>query len=127
MSKAKLLLIVVTFVFSLLALIWLLTSSQIDTKQDQTRAQVEFVSEIANANLESIRSLSVKVAGSINDGFAASELLKPNALIDSWGEKLALKCVDEKCSQIIVLSKGPNRLNDNGDLDDIVSKDKRRK
>jgi hypothetical protein len=120
MSKRKILL---SFILMLcaLTLAWFFAGSPVDTKRAQAKAQVDFVSEVANANLESIRSLAIKSAAPMEEGFAASGLLKPSALFDPWGEKLLVKCVDKKCTRLNVLSNGPNRINNNGQGDDIVS------
>jgi hypothetical protein len=98
-----------------------LADSTEDTTVRRVQAQINSIADIPNESPEAMRLLSEKKGTSIADALVDAGFIRPDGLIDSWGEKLVVKCANEKCTQIIVQSNGPNRQNDNGKGDDIVS------
>jgi hypothetical protein len=122
MNKRNYLLLSVV-VTPILVFVWLRVSgSAINSKERLARGQVVEVARIANDNLASLLDPNRKIGGSYSDRFAALRSLYPNAVVDPWGQTLLIACADEKCSHVVVRSFGPNRVDDGGGSDDIVSK-----
>lgn len=98
-----------------------LADSTEDTTVRRVQAQTNYIADLPNDSPEAMHLLSEKKGTSIADALVDAGFIRSDGLIDRWGEKLIVKCANEKCTQIIVRSNGPNRQNDNGKVDDIVS------
>jgi|GEM_PF-2267750 len=121
-KKIVFFIITVILLFTGAWIAWRISGSTIDTNEGRAQAQTNLIAGIPNESPEAMRLMGEKRGTPIADALVDAGFIRPDGLIDPWGEKLVVKCADEKCTQIIVQSNGPNRMNDNGKGDDIVSR-----
>jgi hypothetical protein len=122
MNKWKLIFVVAVAIPALIFLASRIFGYEEYTKSDRARMEINAVAGAANDSLAELQSWRAKTGGSLVDGLIVLKLARASALVDPWGERLLIRCADEKCSYISVRSFGPNHVDDGGGGDDIVSR-----